>query len=142
MAQDNIKTTVEELHKLINIKNYVGEAIETDNAILIPVMRAGLGFGAGGNLTGEEGSDAAAAGAGVEPVSMVVVTKGVEGVEAIRVLNLTKGNDVNKAISDLGLVISDIVKELIPKKDDDDDDHDEGEYIPPEYGDEIEVDGN
>jgi uncharacterized spore protein YtfJ len=141
MAQDNIKTTVEELHKLINIKNFVGEAIETDNATLIPVMRAGLGFGVGKNLTGEENTEGAAAGAGIEPVSMIVVTKGVDGIEGIRILNLNKGSEVSKAISDLGLVISDIIKELVPKNDDDDD-HDEGEYVPPEYGDGIEVEGN
>ena len=69
----NIKTTVEELHKLINIDNVIGQPIETEDKVLIPVMRMGVGFGAGENLMGKEGSDAAGAGAGVEPISMVMI---------------------------------------------------------------------
>lgn len=41
---DNIKTTVEELHKLINVDNIIGTPIETEDKILIPVMRMGVAF--------------------------------------------------------------------------------------------------
>jgi len=107
-----IKTTVEELRKLINIENYIGEPIETEDKIIIPVSKAGCGFGIGENqskstLTGT------AAGAGVEPISMVVVTKGVRGAEGIRTLNLSKGNEYNKALSDLGLIVTDILKGIV-----------------------------
>ena len=68
---NNIKTTVEELHKLINVDNVIGTPIETEDKLLIPVIRMGVGFGVGENLTGKEGSGAAGAGAGVEPISMV-----------------------------------------------------------------------
>ena len=129
MAVEDIKATVEELNKLINIKNYVGEAIETENATLIPVMRIGVGFGSGSTNSNETGIGATGAGAGVEPVSMVVVLKNVEGPEGVRVLNLSKGNDVNKAISDLTPMVIDLIKEFLPSKEED---YDEGEYIPPE----------
>ena len=55
----------------------------------------------------------AIAGAGIEPVSMVVITKGVSGIEGIRNINLTEGNEVNKAISDLGLIIGDLIKTFV-----------------------------
>ena len=71
---ENIKTTVEELHKLINVNNVIGTPIETDDKLLIPVIRIGVGFGVGENF-GNEGSGAAGAGAGVEPISMVMIPK-------------------------------------------------------------------
>ena len=50
---ENIKTTVEELRKLINVDNVIGSPIETEDKILIPVMRMGVGFGAGIQCTGD-----------------------------------------------------------------------------------------
>ncbi|MGN0176757.1 MAG: GerW family sporulation protein [Methanobrevibacter sp.] len=125
----NIKTTVEELRKLINIKNIVGEPIETEDKLLIPVMRMGVGFGVGENILGAEKGDAAGAGAGVEPISMVIIPKKGNDAEGIRVLNLSKGSQANKALSDLGLLISDLIKSYTKK----DDDIDESEYIEPEF---------
>ena len=61
---DNIKTTVEELHKLINVDNIIGTPIETEDKILIPVMRMGVAFGVGENVLGQSNNDVAGAGAG------------------------------------------------------------------------------
>ena len=127
---ENIKTTVEELRKLINIENVVGQPIETEDKLLIPVMRMGVGFGVGENILGTEKGDASGAGAGVEPVSMVIIPKKGNDAEGIRVLNLSNGNQTNKALSDLGLLISDLLKTHIKK---DDDEIDESEYIEPEF---------
>lgn len=121
MEVDNpIKTTVEELRKLLEIQNFVGEAIETEDKLLIPVMKMGMGFGVGtgegsGPTTKGSGKGTAAgAAAGVEPVAMVVVTKGVTGPEGIRVLNLTSGSPLSKAIGEVGTVITDVMKEAGP----------------------------
>ena len=129
MVESNIRATVEELRKLTNVNNYIGEPIETDDKILIPVMRMGVGFAVGKNMIRSEDSDIVGAGAGVAPTSMVIIPKSADTTEGMRVLNLTKGNEVNKALSDIGLVISDLVKEYIKKEEDDD--YDEGEYIEP-----------
>ena len=129
MVESNIRATVEELRKLTNVNNYIGEPIETDDKILIPVMRMGVGFAVGKNMIRSKDSDIVGAGAGVEPTSMVIIPKSGDTTEGMRVLNLTKGNEVNKALSDIGLVISDLVKEYIKKEEDDD--YDEGEYIEP-----------
>lgn len=127
---ENIKTTVEELRKLISVDNVIGSPIETEDKILIPVMRMGVGFGAGENLLGKEGSDAAGAGAGVEPISMVLIPKKGNTAEGVRVLDLSKGSETNKALSDLGLIISDLVKSYM---DSGSGDYDESEYIEPEF---------
>lgn len=134
----NIKTTVEELHKLINIDNVIGQPIETEDKVLIPVMRMGVGFGAGENISGNDGIEAVGAGAGVEPISMVMIPKKGNDAEGVRVLNLSKGTETNKALADLGLMISDLVKSYVGNNNDVD--YDESEYIEPEYTTKIDVD--
>lgn len=128
---DNIKTTVEELRKLINVDNVIGTPIETEDKILIPVMRMGVGFGAGENLFGKESNDVAGAGAGVEPISMVMIPKRGNDAEGVRVLDLSKGTETNKALSDLGLIITDLVKSYLGSTQQEY--YDEGEYIEPEF---------
>lgn len=135
---ENVKVAVNELHKLIKIDNVIGEPIETDDKILIPVMRMGVGFGAGENLTGNNNGGAVGAGAGVEPISMVVIPKKGNTAEGIRVLDLSKGSESNKALSDLGLIISDLVKTYLGNSNDKD--YDESEYIEPEFTTKIDID--
>lgn len=115
MTDENpIKTTVEELKGLINVKNFVGEHIETEDKILIPFMKWGLGFGAGqGNSPKGDGGFGSGAAAGIEPISIVVIDKKLEGMEGVRVLNLTEGTETSKAISELGIAVSGLIKEII-----------------------------
>ena len=128
---NNIKTTVEELRNILKVDNVIGTPIETEDKLLIPVIKMGFGFGAGEGLFGNEGSDAAGAGAGVEPISMVMIPKKGNTTEGVRVLDLSKGSDANKALSDLGLIVSDLVKSYLGSKNDDE--YDEGEFIEPEF---------
>lgn len=128
---NNIKTSVEELRKLISVDNVIGEPIETEDKILIPVMRMGVGFGAGESILGNEGSDAVGAGAGVEPISMVLIPKKGNDAEGVRVLDLSKGTETNKALSDLGLIISDLVKSYLGSQPTEY--VDEEEFIEPEF---------
>ena len=127
---ENIKTTVEELRKLISVDNVIGSPIETEDKILIPVMRMGVGFGAGESLFGNEGNDVAGAGAGVEPISMVMIPKKGNDAEGVRLLDLSKGSEKNKALSDLGLIITDIAKSYMGA---DDEYVNEDEFIEPEF---------
>ena len=128
---NSIKTTVEELKKIINVDNVIGTPIETEDKILIPVMRMGIGFGLGENILGKENNDAVGAGAGVEPISMVMIPKKGNDNEGIRVLDLSKGSEANKALSDLGLIITDLVKTYLGVQKDYE--YDESEYIEPEF---------
>lgn len=127
---ENIKTSVEELRKLISIENVVGKPIDAGDQFLIPVMRMGVGFGACENILGNDGNDTVGAGAGVEPVSMVIIPKNAKSGEGVKVVNLTKGTETNKALSDLGLLVSDLVKNYFSQSSDD---YDESEYIEPEF---------
>ena len=115
-----IKTTVEELRKLIHISNYIGEPIESEDKILIPVSKAAVGFGIGEQKAGQEIA-ATGAGVSVEPVTMVVVSKGNSGADGIRTINLSKGNSTNKTLNELGLILTDVLKDVIPSKRKDDD---------------------
>ena len=126
----NIKTSVEELRKLIKVENLIGEPIETEDKIMIPVMRMGVGFGAGEKIFGNEGSEAVGAGAGVEPISMVLIPKKGNDADGVRVLDLSKGSETNKALSDLGLIISDLIKDYMGSQNME---YDESEYIEPEF---------
>ena len=60
------------------------------------------------------------AGVSVEPVTMVVVSKGNSGADGIRTINLSKGNSTNKTLNELGLILTDILKDVIPSKRKDD----------------------
>lgn len=115
---DPIKTTVEEIRKVLNIENVIGEVIETNDKTLIPVTKMGMGFGAGmGEGKGDtdsqgegSGSLAGAGGAaGIEPIAMIVVFKNVEGPEGVKVLTLS-GNPVAQALGELGTAAMDIVR--------------------------------
>lgn len=128
---EKIKATVEELEKLINVDNVIGDPIETEDKILIPVVKMGFGFGSGENLLGKE-SSGAAAGAGVEPISMVMIPKKGNDTEGVRVLDLTKGTETNKAIADIGLIITDLVKKFLDSQSQEEY-YDESEYIEPEF---------
>lgn len=128
----NIKTTVEELRKLISVDNVIGTPIETEDKLLIPVMKVGVGFGIGENIVNQN-TDAVGAGAGVEPISMVMIPKKGNDAEGVRVLDLSKGSEATKAISDIGLVITDLVKNYLNSQQSNDDYYDESEYIEPEF---------
>ena len=63
---------------------------------------------------------------------MEVLPKKGSDSEGIRVLNLTKGSEANKAISDIGLIITDLVKNYLDSQSQDEY-YDESEYIEPEF---------
>lgn len=114
--EDPIKTTVEEIRKVLNIENVIGEVIETDDKVLIPVTKMGMGFGAGfgegkGAETQGSGGGAAAGGAaGIEPIAMIVVYKGISGPEGVKVLTLSS-NPMAQALGEIGSSAMEMMKE-------------------------------
>jgi uncharacterized spore protein YtfJ len=114
--QDPIKTTVEEIRKVLNIENVVGKTIETDEMLMIPITKMGMGFGAGiGEGTGTDdmsGHGAGAGGAaGVEPVAAIVVFKGVSGPEGVKVMSLKEPDHMSRAISGVGTAAVEIMNQ-------------------------------
>ena len=114
--QDPIKTTVEEIRKVLNIENVVGKPIETEEMLLIPITKMGMGFGAGmGEGTGADdmsGNGAASGGAaGVEPVAAIVVFKGINGPEGVKVMSLKEPDHMSRAISGIGTAAVEIMSQ-------------------------------
>lgn len=115
-VEDPIKSTLDGLFKVLNIENVVGEPIESDDKILIPVTRMGMAFGAGmgegeGPAEGSSKGSGAGGGAGVEPLAFIVVDKKAEGLDSVKVLPLTPPDPVNRAIGEISAVALEVFKE-------------------------------
>ncbi len=115
--EDPIKTTVEEIRKVLNIENVIGDKIETDDKILIPVTKMGMGFGAGmgegkGMMSEAQSGMGAGAGgaAGIQPIAMIVVFKDVPGPEGVKVLTLSS-NPLAQALGEIGSAAMEMMKE-------------------------------
>jgi uncharacterized spore protein YtfJ len=113
---DPIKTTVDELRKILNIENVVGKAIETEDKMIIPVTRMGMAFGAGmgeGKGPSNQGGGGAGAGggAGIQPIAVIVVIKGQSGPEGVKVMSLKSPDALARAIGEVGSAIKDVMVE-------------------------------
>ncbi|MGD0330579.1 MAG: spore germination protein GerW family protein [Nitrososphaeria archaeon] len=115
-AEENIKTMVEELLKLLATKNVVGEPMEFEDKIIIPLKKFGVGFGAGsGEGKGERGEggkgSGGGGGTGVVPTSIIVIFKGVPGPEGIKVMNISTPGPIGKMIGEIATSMMDKMKE-------------------------------
>ncbi len=80
-----LKGTVEELDRLLNVKNVLGEPIERDGVTIIPMVSYGFGFGAGGGADQKTGQGAGTGGAGgIKPVGAIVIDQNGARVEGMR----------------------------------------------------------
>jgi uncharacterized spore protein YtfJ len=96
-----LKNTVEELDRLLNAKNVLGDPIERDGATVIPIVSYGFGFGAGGS-SGDKAGNGAGAGGGIKPLGAIIIDdKGarVEAIQgAVNTLAQTLGETVARAL--------------------------------------------
>ena len=80
-----LKGTVEELDRLLNAKNVLGDPIERDGATVIPIVSYGFGFGAGGSVGGKSGSGAGTGGGGgIKPLGAIIFDQNGARVEAVK----------------------------------------------------------
>lgn len=80
-----LKGTVEELDRLLNAKNVLGDPIEKDGATIIPMVSFGFGFGAGGGGNAKTGPGAGTgAGGGIKPLGAIIIDKEGARVEGVR----------------------------------------------------------
>lgn len=83
-----MKSTVEELEKLLNARNVLGEPIDREHGTVIPIVSYGFGFGAAGGAGGEGttvgNGGAAGAGGGIKPVGAVIIDANGARVEGIK----------------------------------------------------------
>jgi len=102
-----LKGTVEELERLLNAKNVLGEPIERDGATVIPIVSYGFGFGAGGSANTKNGpGGGTGGGGGIKPLGAIIFDKDGARVEAVKgaVSNLAEviGETAAKAMESRG----------------------------------------
>jgi uncharacterized spore protein YtfJ len=121
-VEPDVKTTVDELLKVISTKNVIADPIEIGDNVVITITKVGLGFGAGtGEGKGERGVGGTGKGAGgvagVSPVAVIIVHKSMKGPEGIEVRSLTPPSAVGKVISEIATTIMDrVAKSKAEKK--------------------------
>jgi len=110
-----VKTTLDEIEKVLSTKTVVGEPITVQDVTLIPLITAGFGFGSGGGSgrgeakrQGEGTGGATGGGAWVKPVAVVIVSK-----EGVRVESIRGG--MASALEKLGETVPRIVERTIEK---------------------------
>jgi uncharacterized spore protein YtfJ len=92
-----IKTTMDEIERLLNTKSVVGEALTFGDTTVVPLVSFGFGFGAGGGKGGGSGpskSDQLAkgegsggvtgGGGGIRPVGVIIIDPSGARVEGIK----------------------------------------------------------
>ena len=114
-VEQDAKTTVEELLKVISTKNVIAEPIEVGDNVVITITKVGLGFGTGaGEGKGEKGEAGSGRGmggvAGVSPVAVIIVHKSMTGPEGVEVKSLVPPSAVGKAIGEIASTIMERVK--------------------------------
>jgi uncharacterized spore protein YtfJ len=117
-----LKTCVDEIKKLIQPDNIVGEKIVLEDKTLIPITKIGGGFGSGAGSgkgkpsEGEGTGGGGGGGFGVQPVALIVVFKGVSGPEGLKILPIEKESGLIKAVGETLPKIADAVKSAQEEK--------------------------
>lgn len=88
-SENLIKTTVEEIEKILSTKTVVGDPTTIEGNTIIPLVSVGFAFGAGagttkGKETGEGGGGGGGGGGGVKPVAVVIINKDGFHIESIK----------------------------------------------------------
>ncbi len=110
-AEDAIKATIDELLKALSAKNIIGEPIEMEDKIIIPITKMGMGFGSGVGQGDDarkgEVASAAGGGVGVFPVAVVIVFKNVVGSEGVKVVPLATQSPLTEPVSSIARILVD-----------------------------------
>ena len=91
IVENLVKTTLEEIEKVLTTRTVVGEPITIEDRTLIPLISVGFGFGAGGGSgkgeakqKGEGEGGGTGGGAWVKPVAVIIIDKEGVRIEPIR----------------------------------------------------------
>ena len=101
-----LKTTVDELDRLLTAKNVLGDPIDRDGVTVIPLVSFGFGFGAGGRAT-DSGSHpgGSGAGGGIKPVAAIILDKNGARIESVQ-----------DATTSLAHVIADTATQMLDRR--------------------------
>lgn len=109
-VENMIKTTLNQIEKVLSNKTVVGEPITVGDTTLIPLLSVGFGFGAGGSGKGDavKQGGGTGGGGGMRPVAIIVVNKEGVRIEPIK-------SSVAAAIEKLGEKVPDVVDKIAEK---------------------------
>lgn len=79
-----LKSTVDELDRLLSARNVLGEPIEREGATVIPIVSFGFGFGAGGQSGAQGERGGTGAGGGIRPLGAIIIDDNGARVEAVK----------------------------------------------------------
>lgn len=118
---DMVKTTVDELLRVLATDNVIGETIEADDKIIIPVTKIGLAFGTGsgkgGMMRGQEGVGyGVGGGAAMETKAVVVVHKGMPGPKGVDVITIGTAATLTNAMESMSGMAEKMMKRGSKKK--------------------------
>ncbi len=90
-VKELLKTSLEELEKVLRSRTVVGEPMVIEGNTIIPLSSVGFGFGAGGGsgpapkpATGEGTGAGTGGGGGIKPIAVIIVNKDGVRVESIK----------------------------------------------------------
>lgn len=121
VVEQEVKTTVDELLKVISTKNVISEPIEVGDNVVITITKVGLGFG-GGRAEGRAAPGPTGTGegmggaAGVSPVAVIVIHKSTPGPEGVEVKSLAAPSAIGKAIGEIASTVVKGMNEAREKK--------------------------
>jgi uncharacterized spore protein YtfJ len=94
-----LKQSVDELDKLLQAQNVIGEPMTHGEVTVIPLVSFGFGFGAGGG-TGKqaEGGAGTGGGGGIRPVAVIVIDDDGTRIQSIRGASATVLETLGEAV--------------------------------------------
>ncbi|MFC2039514.1 GerW family sporulation protein, partial [Chloroflexota bacterium] len=110
-----VKTTLEEIEKMLSTKTVVGEPITVEGGTVIPLISVGFGFGAGGGSgkgeakqRGEGSGGGTVGGAWVRPKAVVIMDKGGVRIEPMR-------GGISTTMEKIGVRIPEMIEKTVEK---------------------------
>lgn len=115
IVESLVKTTLEEIEKVLTTRTVVGEPITIDDKTLVPLISVGFGFGAGGGSgkgeakqKGEGAGGGTGGGAWVKPIAVIIIDK-----EGVRIEPIMGG--MATTIERLGEAIPNLLEKCMEK---------------------------
>lgn len=114
---DLIKTTVEEIERILNAKTVVGQSTTLEGFTIIPLISVGFGFGLGAGIgkcgrkekgEGEGSGSGSGGGGGVRPVALIIIDKTGVRVEPVK-------SGFTHAIESIGTTIPHTIEKISEK---------------------------
>jgi len=119
-VENMVKTTLEQIQKVLNSNTVVGEPIQIGETTLIPLLSVGFGFGAAKGAKGDTkqageapkggtgGTGGTGGAGGMRPIAIIVIDKDGVRIEPIK-------SSVAAAIEKLGEKVPGVVEKIADK---------------------------